>query len=187
MPRLAKADVSRQPGIRTRPSGGPGPRGLAFNGLLPLIKLLTLLWFTILVIFNYQLYLDNELVYRRYRTIASLYRYRSTKYPPIWLLQAEIAVKARPLRCAAQSFSIALGLKRLASLRRSPALAFALCVGHAPTTARAQDDEIARRALAVRCGRGRRAHSRQAQLRRPLSCVYVYRSNALAHPAVGTT
>jgi len=47
-----------------------------------------------------------------------------------------------------------------------------LCVGHAPTTARAQDDEIARRALAVRCGRGRRAHSRQAQLRRPLSCVY---------------
>lgn len=51
MPRLAKADVSRQPGIRTRPSGGP--RGLAVNGLLPLIKLLTLLWFTILVIFNY--------------------------------------------------------------------------------------------------------------------------------------
>ena len=158
-----------------RGPGSDGPRGLAVNGLLPLIKLLTLLWFTILVIFNYQLYLDNELVYRRYRTIASLYRYRSTKYPPIWLLQAEIAVKARPLRCAAQSFSIALGLKRLASLRRSPALAFALCVGHAPTTARAQDDEIARRALAVRCGRGRRAHSRQAQLRRPLSCVYVYK------------
>ena len=48
---IAKADVSRQPGIRTRPSGGP--RGLAVNGLLPLIKLLTLLWFTILVIFNY--------------------------------------------------------------------------------------------------------------------------------------
>ena len=133
MPRLAKADVSRQPGIRTRPSGGP--RGLAVNGLLPLIKLLNLLWFHYFGYF--QLYLDNELVYRRYRTIASLYRYRSTKYPPIWLLQAEIAVKARPLRCAAQSFSIALGLKRLASLRRSPALAFALCVGHADDSARA--------------------------------------------------
>ena len=104
-----------------RGPGSDGPRGLAVNGLLPLIKLLTLLWFTILVIFNYQLYLDNELVYRRYRTIASLYRYRST---PPWLLQAEIAVKPRPLRCAAQSFSIALGLKRLALVRRSTAARF---------------------------------------------------------------
>ena len=70
MPRLAKADVSRQPGIRTRPSGGPGPRGLAVNGLLPLIKLLTLLWFHYFSYF--QLYLETwiryELVYRRYRT-----------------------------------------------------------------------------------------------------------------------
>ena len=77
---------------------------------------------------------------------------------------------ATPLR--RPEFLYHVGVERLASLRRSPALAFALCVGHAPTTARAQDDEIARRALAVRCGRGRRAHSRQAQLRRPLSCVY---------------
>ena len=30
-----------------------GPRGLAVNGLLPLIKLLSLLWFHYLVIFNY--------------------------------------------------------------------------------------------------------------------------------------
>ena len=128
--------------------------------------------FALVHYFSYfQLYLEYELVYRRYRTITSLYRYRGS--PCFRLQQAENrGTKPRPLRCAAQSFSIAVGLARLASLRRSTALAFALCVGHAPTTARAQDDEIARRALAVRCGRGRRAHSRQAQLRRPLSCVY---------------
>ena len=67
MRHIAKADVSRQPGIRTRPSGGP--RGLAVNGLLPLIKLLTLLWFHYFSYF--QLYLEYELVYRRYRTITS--------------------------------------------------------------------------------------------------------------------
>ena len=169
MPRLAKADVSRQPGIRTRPSGGP--RGLAANGRLPLIKLLSLLWFHYFGCF--QLYLEYELVYRRYRTITAVPACTGTAVPPPWATPGEIAVKATGhTRCAAQRYPCWLGLKRLASLRRSTALAFALCVGHAPTTARAQDDEIARRALAVRCGRGRRAHSRQAQLRRPLSCVY---------------
>lgn len=162
--------MSRQPGIRTRPSGGP--RGLAVNGLLPLIKLLTLLWFTILVIFNYQLYLDNELVYRRYRTIASLYRYRSTKYPPIWLLQAEIAVKARPLRCAAQSFSIALGLKRLASLRRS-------------TTHRRQRARRTMKLLVALSLFGAAAAVELTPDKRSSgvpSLAYI-RSNALAHPA----
>ena len=36
-----------------RGPGSDGPRGLAVNGLLPLIKLLSLLWFHYLVIFNY--------------------------------------------------------------------------------------------------------------------------------------
>ena len=53
-----------------RGPGSDGPRGLAVNGLLPLIKLLTLLWFHYFSYF--QLYLETwiryELVYRRYRT-----------------------------------------------------------------------------------------------------------------------
>ena len=170
MPRLAKADVSRQPGIRTRPGPSGGPRGLAVNGLLPLIKLLNLLWFHYFGYF--QLYLEYELVYRRYRTITAVPACTGTATPYIWLHRPKIAVKPRPHPLRRPEFFYRVGVERLASLRRSPALAFALCVGHAPTTARAQDDEIARRALAVRCGRGRRAHSRQAQLRRPLSCVY---------------
>ena len=154
-----------------RGPGSDGPRGLAVNGLLPLIKLLTLLWFTILVIFNYQLYLDNELVYRRYRTIASLYRYRSTKYPPIWLLQAEIAVKARPLRCAAQCPS-RLGLKRLASLRRS-------------TTHRRQRARRTMKLLVALSLFGAAAAVELTPDKRSSgvpSLAYI-RSNALAHPA----
>ena len=49
---------------------------MAVNGLLPLIKLLTLLWFTILVIFNYILNTNLFTVGTRYRTNTSLYRYR---------------------------------------------------------------------------------------------------------------
>ena len=89
-----------------RGPGSDGPRGLAVNGLLPLIKLLTLLWFTILVIFNYQLYLDNELVYRRYRTITQYQLVPVPQYPLHLATQAEIAVKATaPFRCAAQCLS----------------------------------------------------------------------------------
>ena len=68
-----------------RGPGSDGPRGLAVNGLLPLIKLLTLLWFHYFSYF--QLYLEYELVYRRYRTITSLYRYRGS--PCFRLQQAE--------------------------------------------------------------------------------------------------
>ena len=164
-----------------RGPGSDGPRGLAVNGLLPLIKLLTLLWFTILVIFNYQLYLDNELVYRRYRTIASLYRYRSTKYPPIWLLQAEIAVKARPLRCAAQSFSIALGLKRLALVRRSTAARFRVV----SATHRRQRARRTMKLLVALSLFGAAAAVELTPDKRSSgvpSLAYI-RSNALAHPA----
>ena len=118
MPRLAKADVLRQPGIRTRPSGGP--RGLAANGRLPLIKLLSLLWFHNFGYF--QLYLENDLFTvgtygLTYGTLGTALLPACTGtavYPPTWLHRPKIAVKAtvkpRPLRCAAQSFSIALGL-----------------------------------------------------------------------------
>ena len=137
-----------------------------------------LLWFHYSGYF--QLYLDNDLfTVGTYGTLGTALLPACTGtavYPPHLATQAKIAVKATvkatatPLR--RPEFLYRVGVERLASLRRSTAIAFALCVGHAPTTARAQDDEIARRALAVRCGRGRRAHSRQAQLRRPLSCVY---------------
>ena len=141
-----------------RGPGSDGPRGLAVNGLLPLIKLLSLLWFHYLVIFNY--ILNTNLF-----TVGTvlLPACTGTAVPPAFgSNRPKIAVKATatPLR---GPVSIAVGVKTPRQL--AP-------FDHAPTTARAQDDEIARRALAVRCGRGRRAHSRQAQLRRPLSCVY---------------
>ena len=123
MPRLAKADVSRQPGIRTRPSGGP--RGLAVNGLLPLIKLLNLLWFHYFGYF--QLYLEYELVYRTAVGTVLLPQYQLVpvpQYPLHLATQAEIAVKATapfPLR---RPVSIALGLKRVALVRRSSAARF---------------------------------------------------------------
>ena len=61
---------------------------------IPLIKLLSLLWFHYFGCF--QLYLEYELVYRRYRTITSLYQYRTAVYPPPpHLGWPKIAVKPR--------------------------------------------------------------------------------------------
>ena len=89
--------MSRQPGIRTRPSGGP--RGLAVNGLLPLIKLLSLLWFHYLVIFNY--ILNTNLF-----TVGTVLLPACTGTavpPPFGYNRPKIAVKPRPLSAAPPS------------------------------------------------------------------------------------
>ena len=79
---------------------------MAVNGLLPLIKLLTLLWFTILVIFNY--ILNTNLF-----TVGTvlLPACTGTAVPPTFgYTRPKIAVTSHGHTSAAQSFSIALGL-----------------------------------------------------------------------------
>mgnify|MGYP001808322105 CR=1 FL=1 len=154
-----------------------GPRGLAVNGLLPLIKLLTLLWFTILVIFNYILN-TNLFTVGTYGTVLLPACTGTAVPPPFGYNRPKIAVKATatPLR---RPVSIALGLKRLA-LR--PRCSLLRCVS---ATHRRQRARRTMKLLVALSLFGAAAAVELTPDKRSSgvpSLAYI-RSNALAHPA----
>ena len=175
MPRLAKADVSRQPGIRTRPSGGP--RGLSVNGRLPLMKLLSLLWF------HYcGCYLEYELVYRRYRTITQYQLVPVPQYPLHLATQAEIAVKPRPHPLRRPALSLLVGVETPRQLAPFDRASLSPCVS---ATHRRQRARRTMKLLVALSLFGAAAAVELTPDKRSSgvpSRAYI-RSNALAHPA----